>query len=235
MKEFQETKLRIKKLAKDFGMKYNSKIFNMNLVSKKDLLLLKYISTCPELVLVKYGKDVKTRIKNLDKFLKSKDFKIQSKKSGGSIFLISEVKKNFKMVKNEQIQKIPKLLKNKTLGNRWAIVISKTTKRELKFLFDMILFHEWVHVLLSDNKIYFQKIKKSYWKYDEGLTTYMCNFSDGSLNKLAERYEREKNNKNSLLKIYLKNALIFSKLLDKCNRGKERKIKIIGFYNKLKK
>lgn len=48
-------------------------------------ILTEYIGTCPDPIYQKYGRKAEQRIKNIDKFVKSKDFKKCLKRYGGQV------------------------------------------------------------------------------------------------------------------------------------------------------
>ncbi|MFH1270674.1 MAG: hypothetical protein ABII03_03490, partial [Nanoarchaeota archaeon] len=70
-----QIKAQIKKLAKEFDLKYNPEWFNFMWITTRQEILTEYIGDCPDPIYMKYGKTPNERIKNIDKFVNSKDFK----------------------------------------------------------------------------------------------------------------------------------------------------------------
>jgi len=176
MKEvIEKTKTDIKELALEFGLKYNQKIFRVSIISKKDFVKLIYLLGCPAKPYVLFGKTIKERIKNYDEFICSKEFHKEIKKPSGSVvpkeFCMGVMKRiDDKKLRKEFKKIIGKLRLNNSVP---TTVITKSTNKREKKLFSTIVFHEWIHVLLHHNNIFFQKIKSNYWNFDEGLTEYL--------------------------------------------------------------
>ena len=70
------------------------------------------------------------------------------------------------------------------------------------------------------NKIYFKSISEKYWKYDEGLVTYLEYFIKKRLNYLESIKKKVRYPSQRLYYVY---AIKFRKLLEKCEKPIQRK------------
>ncbi len=229
-------KSQIKKLSKDFGLKYNPKWFNYIWISKRDEIILQYIGNCLDSVYDKYGDYDNGRIKNISKFFKN-DLKRLSKRYGGEVYSIESLvyqKKIIANIKDKSIRtEILKLLNKikKHLTNKKIALITRTNiKNEYKDIMG-ILRHEWLHILLFQNNIEFGKINNKLWMYDEGLCTYFESYIDGTINQLgakvkARQYPYEKK--------YFVYAIKFRELLKNKKTSTQRKNTILRLYESFK-
>lgn len=227
-------KNRLKKVANNFGFKYDPVVFKVSFLSKKDFTLLNYLTGCPDTPYSKFGKTKTERLKRINEFLSSKDFANQIKKSGGCVVTLKTLQYVSRRIKNKKIEIRWKKLVNKIRQRTkfgLAVITEPADKKEFNFTLNNILFHEWVHVLLTYNKINFQKIKHSFWLLDEGLTTYLQIFSENEKVDLEKRIKSRIKRKGTskLFKLYAKNALTFNVLLKNKKYPKERYKAIINF------
>ena len=233
-------KSQIKKIAKEFDLKYETKWFAYLWISKRQEILLEYLGNCPDPIYQKYGKTAEHRMKNLDKFINSKDFKECVKRFGGQVLEKKSFEKNkklFKKIKNKKIKSelfnFHKKIKNKFKKVDQIALLTKTNiKKEKYWLKKYILRHEWIHILLYKNKVNFQKINKKYWAYDEGLNEFLGAYLDGKLNKL-ERF-RDKENYPLEKKNWI-HSIKFRELFKNKKTPKERKEVIFNLIKRLKK
>lgn len=227
------TKNKIKILAQQFDLKYNPKIFKVVYLSKKELVLINFLTGCPEPEYLKFGKKVNQRIKNIENFINSKEFKMKIKKQGGCVTSKKYFEKSVKKIQNKKIRneyiKIIKKFKY-DISNMGSVILSKPENKKESEFSKKILFHEWIHALLIYNKIHFQNIKWKYWKLDEGLTTYIEYFLKPYIEKILKT-----KSKNKFFQIYVKNALKWHKILKDKKTSKERRKTILDYYKKLKK
>jgi len=232
--EINKIRENIKKLAKEFNLNYKKELYKATFLTKKEFAILQFLIGCPDPVYTKFGDTTEERIKNINEFLNSKDFIKLSNKCGGNIVNIKTFQKNIKKIKNSQIKKKAEriLRKLKLESSREVVTLTiPKTEREKKFILKTILFHEWIHVLLISNKIYFQSINPDYWRLDEGLTTYLqISFEKKSsdISKIIKK-RMEKSSKDSLYIIYAKNALKFNKILKNKKNPNERKKTILNY------
>lgn len=235
-----QVKSQIKSLAKEFDLKYNGNWFNVMWISVRHEILTEYIGTCPDQIYQKYGKTTTQRIKNIDKFINSKDFKNCLKRYGGQVAQKSELKEEEKWIKqikdgklrNELLKFYEKLRNQFGKSDFLALLTFPKNKKEKEWQLKFCLRHEWIHILLDKNKIQFQEIAKKYWPYDEGINEYMGSYLDGTLDKLEkfrdkENYPMEKKNW-----IY---AIKFRKLLRGAGTPMQRKKVLINLIKKLNK
>jgi hypothetical protein len=214
-----ENLVKLKKLANDFGFKFNVEKFNVVFIPKEDIILYLYLVGCPEKEYSKYGKTHIQRIKNIERFLQSKEFRILKRKYAGTIIEKNALQKiKLTKIKNLKIRsKATKLVNElRRKESRAALLPTIKNKKERKFLLNVVLFHEWIHTLLLENGIYFQRKTFGKWYLDEGLVSYMQLFSEkgkSDFNNKASNY------KNPNVR---KGFLIWNKLLKERSTPKER-------------
>ncbi|MAG79216.1 hypothetical protein CMI40_02470 [Candidatus Pacearchaeota archaeon] len=235
----KKIKLQIKKLAKEFDLKYNPKWFNYMWISKREEILTEYIGDCPDPIYIKYGRTINERIKNIDKFVNSKDFKKCIKRYGGQVTHKKNWKKEeklFKKIKNIELR-IELLRLHDKIKQRFekidclALMTKTKIKKEYDWLMKYCLRHEWIHILLNKNKIHFQDINKKYWPYDEGLNEYLAMFLEKKLHRLEEFRKKEKYPMEHKNWVY---AIKFRSLLKNAKTPKERKQEILNLMKRLK-
>lgn len=74
-----------------------------------------------------------------------------------------------------------------------ALITKSKIKKEVQGVKTHVLRHEWIHILLNENNLRFRKLGKNiYWKYNEGLVTYLENYLENSLDRLKIKLDREK-------------------------------------------
>lgn len=232
-------KSQINNLAKEYNLNYKSEWFEFLWVSKREEILKEYTGTCPDPIYLKYGKTSSERIKNIDMFVNSIDFQKCIKRYGGQVaskdcLNINEMK--FKRITNKIIRKellnLNNKIKKKCRKNDYLALITKTKiKKELNWIYKNCIRHEWIHILLENNKIYFQSLSNKYWPYDEGINQYFGAFLDNNLTKLEkfrdmEAYPLEKKSWDYAIK--------FRKLLRNNNSPSERKETILKLIKTLK-
>ncbi len=101
-----QLKSQIKKIAKEFNLKYNPDWFGYMWISVRHEILTEYIGICPDPIYQKYGKTPEQRIKNIYEFVNSKDFKDCLKRYGGQVAEKSELKKEEKWIKKIKNQEL---------------------------------------------------------------------------------------------------------------------------------
>lgn len=232
--EINKIRENIKKLAKEFNLNYKKELYKVTFLTKKEFAILQFLIGCPDPIYTKFGGTTGKRIKNINEFLNSKDFIKLSNKCGGNVVNIKTFQKNIEKIKDNRIKKKSERILKKLKSESSSGVVTLTTprtEREKKFILKTILFHEWIHVLLMSNKIYFQDIKPGYWKLDEGLTTYLqISFEKKSsdISKIIKK-KMKKSLRDSLYIIYAKNALKFNKILKNKRDPNERKKAILDY------
>lgn len=224
----QKAKSQIKKLAEEFDLKYNPNWFKHLWISVRHEILTEYIENCPDPIYQKYGKNPEQRIKNIDKFVNSKDFQDCLKRYGGQVSQKSELNQEEKWIKkiaNEELRK--ELLKfHGKLKNQFgetdflALLTIPRNEKEKEWQIRFCLRHEWIHIFLDKNKIQFQEIAKKYLPYDEGINEYMGAYLDGTLDKLEKFRDKED---YPMEKKYWVYAIKLRELLKDKKTPKERK------------
>lgn len=238
--ELKKVRQNIQELAIQFGLKYKKELYKVTFLTSEELTILQFLTSCPEPFYIKFGKTDEERIKRIDEFLSSKDYaNLTKKRFGGSGVDVKRFRDNIKKLKNvgvkEKCKNILKKLKP-TISNISIVVSLPQTERQRKFVFRTILFHEWIHILLISNGIYFQDIKREYWKLDEGLTTYLQTLFKKKRVDISEiiKGEIKRSKKPSLFPLYAKNALKFNAILKNKENPTERRKAILNYYKKLK-
>lgn len=228
----------IKRIAKDFDFKYNSQWFHFIWISKRNARFLEYTGMLQDTLYNKFGKIIEDRIKNIEKYEKSKEFKKIANEFSGQAITKKEVLKGIKDCKKIRNQRLKKELINlhkkikKNLKDDVLVLLTKTNnKKQKEILLNSYLLHEWIHILLIKNKVYFKSISERHWKYDEGLVTYLEYYINNRLNYLKFIKNRIK---YSYQKIYFVYAIRFKKLFKNKNNSKKRKETIIKLLKSLK-
>ncbi len=221
----------LEKLSKEFNLKYSLTWFNFIWITKRDEIILQYIGNCLDNIYDKYGNYPNGRISNISKFF-ANDLKKLSKRYGGEVYSKKQLEYQAKLInkiKDERIKKeILKLLKKIEKGmksEQIALITKSNIKKEQKDIL-RILRHEWIHILLYKNNFYFAKHNKEFWKFDEGLCTYMESFLDGTINLLESQYSKIR---YPYEKQYFWNAIKFKRLFREIENPIERRIKLNRF------
>ena len=225
---------KLKKLAKEFDLKFNKKWFKYILISKRENILIEYIWMCPDPVYTKYGKSPPVRIKNVVKFVNSKEFQDIIKRYGGQVikkksfdeYFFKRINKIKDIeIKGEYLRIYNKIKKALGNSNQLAILTKTSKKQEKENLRKLILLHEWIHVLLDENSLNIE----NNWKYNEGLVTYLQEFLGGRLNMLESNVKKIDYNFEKQYFIY---AIKFRELLKNIKESRQRKKKILIFIRK---
>ena len=229
----------IKKLSKEFDLKYNPSWFKRSWISVRHEILTEYIGMSSDPIYQKYGKTAEQRIKNINKFVNSKDFKNCLKRYGGQVAKKKDLNKEEKLIEQIKDEKLKKELlefqeKIRRQFERTDYLALLTIPRNNKEKKEQIsiLRHEWIHILLHENKINFQSIYKKLWTYDEGINEYLGAYLDKTLNNLEKFKDKENYPTEKKYWVY---AIKFRELLKGKNTPKERKKTIIHFMHSLKK
>lgn len=230
---------KLKKLAEEFDLKFNKNWFSYIWISKRHARYLEYTGMCFDPVYTRFGKTIEKRIANIEKFESSEEFKKIKKEFSGQAITKKEINKGIKHCKKIKNKKIKeellslyyKIGHNLKEGNL-ALLTETKNKKQKEILLKNILLHEWIHHLLIKNNIYFKSVSESYWKYDEGLVTYL----EYSINKRLSYLELIKNKiKYPNQKQYYIYAIKFRELLKNITNPREKKEKIINLRNSLSK
>lgn len=160
--------MKLKRLAEEFGMKFDIKIFKKNIVSEQDCLLLQFISGAPVNGFDNFGTTLKQRAKNIDRFLAS-DMSLYYNRGDGLVVDIAETLGVIKNIKNQKTKKRLLVLLNgfKTYAGE-AVVLGKPEKTDKRKKISRVLYHEWIHVLVEYNGLTFKD-----WRYNEAFTVYL--------------------------------------------------------------
>jgi len=234
-----KVKAQLKKISKDFALKFDKEWFKHLWISNRLEILTEYLGTCPDPIYQKYGKNPNERIRNLDKFVDSRDFKECLKRYGGQVAHRSELKQEEKWIKQINNKKIRKELLEfhaklkKSFGKAkfLALVTKPRNEKERKWQLSYCIREEWIHILLDINKIKFQDIKKKYWPYDEGIATYFAFYLENKLNRLEKFRDKEKYPMEKEYYIY---AIKFRQLFKNKKSPEDRKKALIKLLNSLK-
>lgn len=199
IKSANRAKKQIKTLSEEFNLKFNPEWFKMIWIPRTIAVLTEYLGDCPDPTYNKYGKYPKERIENVNIFVNSKDFKKCLKRYGGQVSSKKDLNKKLKWIKkikNTQI-KTELLIFQKKLENYLkycnylALLTIPKNKKEKEWQLKWCLRHEWIHILLDNNKIQFREINKKYFSYDEGINCYMGAFLDNELELLEKLMRKE--------------------------------------------
>ena len=234
-----QIKSQLKKIAKEFNLKYKAEWFNYMWISKREGRYLEYVGMCWDPIYTRFGKTIEKRIENIDKFESSKELKNILKRYGGQAITKKEVVKGIKDCKKIQNIKLRKELldlhKRIQLNlkeNNLGLLTQTKNKREKDSLLNFVLKHEWIHLLLMKNGIYFKEVYERNWKYDEGLVTYLEYYIKNRLNHLESIKKKTEYPTSRVYYIY---AIKFRELLKSKGTPKERKKVLIDLLKELNK
>lgn len=223
---------KLKSLAKEFDLNFNEKWFKNIWISKRENIMLEYMWMCPDPIYKKYGTTPRERAKQIENFLSSEDFEQELlHRFGGQVINKKTFTKYFlkwvNEIENPEIKIFylglyKKIISN--LGNysRIAILTKSDKKIEIEKLKSFVLFHEWIHVLVNENNL-----KPRNWKYNEGLVTYLQEFTEGNLDNLEKGIEKWKH--YNFQKQYFIYSIKFRELLKEVIIPSERKTKLKKF------
>jgi hypothetical protein len=239
--ELGKVRQKIQEISKDFDLRYKEELYRVMFLNSEEFVILQFLIGCPEPYYNKFGKRIQERVKNINEFQNSNTF-LKYKKGfrGGSVLDYRDLKKFQYCINNLRdkniIIKCNKILRKlKSFTNKTIVVITiPKTKKQQKFVLGIILFHEWIHILLFSNGIKQKKPKQ--WVLDEGLATYLQTYFEkkkSNISKILKQRIR-KSKKDSLYKTYGKNALKFNNILKNKKDPTERKKAILDYYKKLK-
>ena len=178
--------MKLKRLAEEFGMNFDIKIFKKNIVNEQDCLLLQFISGAPVNGFDNFGTTLKQRAKNIDRFLAS-DMSLYYNRGDGLVVDIAETLGVIKNIKNQKTKKRLLVLLNgfKTYAGE-AVVLGKPEKTDKRKKISRVLYHEWIHVLVDYNKLTFKD-----WKYNEAFTIYLEHYLKTMDNRDLESLKKE--------------------------------------------
>ncbi len=232
MKKKEMILKKIKGKADYLGLKFDPRIFVVNLVTQREVNIINYLAGSP--LYNKFGKSGVQRAKNFDRFY-LKWININSK---GVVANKGYLLGYIKLVKNPKhkrmLEGMIKKLKSNTMG--YAPVV-KASKSISPGSLD-VLFHEWIHTLLVYNKLGFHDTRNKRGKYNEGLAIfieyYLGNYYGRDVGFLKEELEltKKRGSKTSFDKV-LKYADIFVKLVEPLKGPRERRAALFKFFKDL--
>ena len=161
--------MKLKRLAEEFDMKFDHKIFKKNIVNRQDCTLLQFITGAPiPPEFNKFGMTLTQRAKNIEAFL-SFDMSAYRNLGEGLVVDIQETLDIVKSIKNQKIKKrLLALLNNLKSYAGEAVVIVEPTEQYQNRNVNRVLYHEWIHVLVDYNGLTFKD-----WRYNEAFTVYL--------------------------------------------------------------
>jgi hypothetical protein len=231
--ELQKVEEQIRQISKYLNLTYNPKWFAYLFIPREAHELIEYYGTCPDPDYQKFGRNPKKRLANINKFIDSKEFKQHLKRWGGQVYSKTGYKSDLKAfinIKNKELKNVvfktlAKVNKKLTRSDSIILLTEPKSKRELQQIMRFILRHELTHILLEKNNINFQsKGKNRYWKYDEGLVTYLDYWVENRLGSLEREVPKYK---NLMEKWYFIFAIKFRELLENKGNSIERKKAIL--------
>ncbi|MEK6807703.1 MAG: hypothetical protein AABX75_01610 [Nanoarchaeota archaeon] len=231
------------KLSAHLSLRYAPAWLSYIFVASKIKVLADYAGMCPDQDYQKFGTTFKKRLININRFITSAEFAKHAKLWCGQVISKTDYKlllracnkiknKKLRNAFSKTLKKINLKFKNSDkviLLTNISLLIKLNKKSELNWIIRFMLLHELIHILLSKNKINFQRKNSKYWKYDEGLVTY-CDFWLQRKLFLLERKAVKFADK--LEKWYYTYAIKFRDLLKNKNPV-ERKKAILRMYKKL--
>lgn len=220
-----DVKQPIKKVAKQFDLKFDQKNkFKFLVLTKREIIIRNFLGGCPDPLYVKYGNKEKIKIGvNLTNFLQTEDYKKDVNKPHGCVISQRELKEEIRLIpkiRNKKTKKEAEILYNKIKkeigqSKRLTLIWKPSKKEEKSQQRKEIVFHEFVHELMEDNKI-----RPKSWKWNEGLVTYATNFV---LNKHKKFEDSPPLGTSKMWNIYALYTHRWAKLLKNAKNSKERK------------
>ncbi len=225
-----KVKKELQKLAKDFNLKYKINV-PIEFINKREYTLRRYIGGCPDASYNQFGLDSDKRIRHIDAFLESDIFHEELKEPGGLVISKEELERELhlsetignKLVREEMLKYYKRLHSKKT--DRLVCLTEPKNEVEMDFVMRTVLKHEWIHVLLQNNDLFFQNIKYAYWPYDEGIAVYLQGFSENKIDFLKQR-----NSKLEMDRQILTKTRSFIKLFKDKRTPKNRKDALVNTY-----
>ncbi len=220
-------KLKLKKLAKEFDLKFDTKYSYKYLVCPaREITIRNFLCGCPDPLYISHGNKLKrNRPKVLKKFLLSKDGKNDIKGPHGCVISKGDLKDEIGIVdkiEDRALRKETKKLYNrikKKMGKSKRLTLIWKPKKKEKNIFNEILLHEFIHELMNENRL-----RPKSWKWNEGLVTYLTNFLLGSL----KRFEKKALvGKDKMWSIYARYTYKWAKLFKGIEDPKQRKYTIV--------
>lgn len=220
-----DAKQLLKKLAKEFDLKFDPKNkFQYLVLTKRELIIRNFLGGCPDPIYIKHGNTEKNKIPtNLVKYLQTEDYKKDIRKPHACAISQKELKEELKLVPKIPSNKIKEEAENfynkikKKIGRarRLTLVWKPSKKEEKGQQRKEIILHEFVHELMEDNRI-----RPKSWKWNEGLVTYVTHFV---LNKHRKFEESPPLGTSKMWNIYARYTYRWAKLLKDIDNPKNRK------------
>jgi len=211
----RKAKADLRRLARDFDLQYSTRNLNLILLSRREGLMRNYLSWAPHFN--RFGKIAEERVGNIDEFFKSEEFRRW--RWGGTVVTKKEL--------DAELRMIPEI-KNREIGERYltlyrrfegaiksgdylTLLLECRGKNRRHTILTRVLRHEWMHILLEENRIHFSDLGGDCWLVDEGLVTYMEAYLDGKRGRLNQRLSVTK---NPWGRKYLQHALKWKNILE---------------------
>ena len=178
----QKIRQRVRRKAQIFGLKYSVDMFSHMYISKQQAVLRNFLAGSRDPRYTKFGRSKKARAQHIGQFMRSAAYKLDSSKIRGSVISLKELKREQKLLEQMKNKKAVSLLSSlyrkvetELSGNNIIIIAKPHTKADKK-RFPEVYTHLLVVQLLLANNIYFSDIKRSYWRWDSGLCTYISRY-----------------------------------------------------------
>ncbi len=172
----------VRQVAREFGLEYRLESYSFLFVSKRESCLRNYLAAP---MYSEFGETEAERVQNLEKFLNSPLYTAITRPGSteGCVMTREELEDERAVVAqiaNPSLRAEYEALYNKLachMQGRFLTLLSwPETEWESQEGLEYTVLHEWLHVLLMDNGIFFQDRGKS-WEWDEGLVTYLMAFA----------------------------------------------------------
>jgi hypothetical protein len=171
----------IRQVAQEFGLEYRPESYSILFVSKRESCLRNYLAAP---LYSEFGATEAERVQNLEKFLNSPLYAAVTRPGSteGCVMTREELEDEravIAQIANPSLRAEYEALYDKLacyMQGRFLTLLSwPETEWESQEGLAYTVLHEWLHVLLMDNGIFFQDQGKS-WEWDEGLVTYLMAF-----------------------------------------------------------
>jgi len=180
-----------------------------------------FLCGCLDPLYLKFGNKLpKNRPLKLQIFLESKEFKNDLKKSHGCVIFKDDIARELKLINkvknkklNLELKELYYKIRTKIKFNKRLTLIWKPNKSEIKE-YNYVLLHEFIHELIESNNL-----RPKNWKWNEGLATYLTDFS---YNQHKKHLKKLKSKSGSMYDTYLTYARKWAILFEEEKMPKKR-------------
>lgn len=184
--QLESARRQIQRVAQEFALEYRPESYRFLFVSRRESCLRNYLAAP---MYAEFGATKAERARNLEKFLSSPIYAqltgprsmegctITRKELEDEMAVIAQITNPALRAEYEALyDKLAHHMQGQLLTLfSFSQPETRWDPQEFQEKLAYLVLHEWLHILLKDNGIYFQDRDKS-WEWDEGLVTYLMAF-----------------------------------------------------------